>query len=97
MADLNNQLTDTATRTGLTIEQVAGLKLAAEGSGVQFASLEKQLNQLPKVMLEVSNGGGRAAAAFERMGIDVRDAATGGLRPASEVLPEVFEGLNRLP
>ena len=97
MADLNNQLTDTATRTGLTIEQVAGLKLAAEGSGVQFASLEKQLNQLPKVMLEVANGGGRAAAAFERMGIDVRDAATGGLRPASEVLPEVFEGLNRLP
>jgi hypothetical protein len=97
MADLNNQLTDTATRTGLTIEQVAGLKLAAEGSGVQFASLEKQLNQLPKVMLEVANGGGRASAAFERMGIDVRDAATGGLRPASEVLPEIFEGLNRLP
>lgn len=97
MADLNNQLTDTATRTGLTIEQVAGLKLAAEGSGVQFGSLEKQLNQLPKVMLDVARGSGAAAATFKAMGIDVRDAATGGLRPASEVLPEIFEGLNRLP
>jgi hypothetical protein len=33
MADLNNQLTDTATRTGLTIEQVAGLKLGGGGVG----------------------------------------------------------------
>ena len=39
LADAQNLLTDTATRTGLTTETLAGLKLAAEGSGLQKPSV----------------------------------------------------------
>ena len=97
MADLNNQLTDTATVSTLAVEQIAGIKLAAEGSGVAFASVEKGLRALPKVMNDAANGTGAAAGAFDDLGISVRDASTGGLRDASEVLPEIFEALNGLP
>ena len=97
VADLNNQLTDASTRTGLTVNQLAGLKLAAEGSGVAFTTIERGLNRLPQAMNEASRGSGTAAAAFEKMGVDVRDASTGGLRDAADVLPEIFAGLNKLP
>jgi|GEM_PF-2090782 hypothetical protein len=97
MADLNNELTDAATRTGLTIDQLAGLRLAAEGSGLTFAALEKGLNNLPKAMNDAAKGTGTARDAFAKMNIDVRNLATGGLRDTSEVLPEIIAGLNKLP
>ena len=97
MADLNNQLTDTATVSTLAVEQIAGIKLAAEGSGVAFAQVEKGLRALPKAMNDAADGTGAAADAFDDLGVSVRDASTGGLRDASELLPEIFAGLNALP
>ena len=97
MADLNNQLTDTATVSTLAVDQIAGIKLAAEGSGVAFAKVEKGLRALPKAMNDAAKGTGTAADAFEKLGIDVTDATTGGLRSAEELLPEIFAGLNALP
>jgi Holliday junction resolvasome RuvABC DNA-binding subunit len=48
MADLNNQLTDTATRTGLTIEQVAGLKLARRGRASSSPALRSSSTNCPR-------------------------------------------------
>ena len=96
MADLNNQLTDAATRTNLTIDQLAGLRLAAEGSGVAFGTLERGLNNLPKAMNDAGRGTGTAALAFKAMDVSVRDAATGGLKSAADILPEIFAGLNAM-
>lgn len=96
MADLNNELTDTATRTGLLVEQVAGLRLAGQGSGVEFAKLENGLNRLPKAMTDAAKGTGAAAGAFERLGVAVEDADTGALRPASEVFADVTSALGSM-
>ncbi len=96
MADLNNELTDTATRTGLLVEQVAGLRLAGQGSGVEFAKLENGLNRLPKAMADAAKGTGSAADAFKRLGIEVQDADTGALRDASDVFAEITTELGSM-
>ena len=40
LADLTNQLTDASAKTGIAVDTLAGLRLAAEGSGLSFENLE---------------------------------------------------------
>lgn len=94
MADLNNELTDTATRTGLLVEQVAGLRLAGEGAGVPFAKLESGLNKLPKAMSDAARGSKTAADAFARLGVEIEN--DDGLRDASEVFAEATFALGAM-
>ena len=92
LADSRNELIDTATKTGLTTETIAGLRLAAEGSGLQLANLATGLVQLPKRMDDVARGTGEAKIAFEQLGISVLDA-NGDLRSSDAVLKESLESL----
>ena len=87
LADAQNQLADTSTRTGLAVDTLAGLKLAAEGSGLQFESLSVGLTQLPKRMSDMARGTGEAKVAFEALGISVLNAE-GEMRSADDVLKE---------
>lgn len=87
LADSKNELIDTATRTGLTTQTIAGLRLAAEGSGLQLSALATGLQQLPKRMSDFARGTGEAKIAFEQLGVSVTNA-DGSLRSADSVLKE---------
>lgn len=87
LADSRNELIDTSTRTGLATSTIAGLRLAAEGSGMQFTSLAAGLQQLPKRMSDMANGTGEAKKAFEALGVSVLNSS-GELRSADDVLKE---------
>jgi hypothetical protein len=91
-ADLQNELADASARTGVAVETLAGLRLAAEGSGLEFRALEAGLNRLPKAMADAARGTGAAAQAFETLGVDVQDAS-GALRDSDVVLQDTFEAL----
>ena len=91
-ADLQNELADASARTGVAVETLAGLRLAAEGSGLEFRALEAGLNRLPKAMADAARGTGAAAQAFETLGVDVHDAS-GALRDSDDVLRDTFEAL----
>lgn len=95
VVDARNELIDTSTRTGLTAETIAGLKLAAEGSGLQLANLATGLQQLPKRMADVARGTGEAKVAFEQLGISVVNA-DGSLRSADDVLRESLNALQNV-
>ena len=73
MADLNNQLTDASTRSGLAIDTLAGLKLAAEGSGLAFESLERGLNRFPQAIQAARDGSKPIVETFEQLGITIDD------------------------
>ena len=73
MADLNNQLTDASTRSGLAIDTLAGLKLAAEGSGLGFESLERGLNRFPQAIQAARDGSKPIVETFEQLGITIDD------------------------
>jgi len=92
LTDSRNELADTATKTGLTTATIAGLRLAAEGSGLELANLATGLVQLPKRMDDVARGTGEAKIAFEQLGISVLDA-NGDLRSSDAVLKESLESL----
>lgn len=96
LADSANLLADTATRTGVAVDTLAGLRLAAEGSGLQMATLASGLQQFPKRMNDMANGIGEAKRAFEFLDISVTKT-DGSLRSADEVLRETMKKLAKVP
>ena len=93
LADARNELIDTATRTGLATKTIAGLKLAAEGSGQQLNALAAGLGQFPKRMADAARGTGEALVAFEKLGISVLDA-NDNMKSADQVIREVSAAIN---
>lgn len=93
--DYVNQLNDAETRTGIAAETLNGLKLAAEGAGLEFGALEAGLNQWPKRMADASRGTGEALVAFEQLGVKVTDA-NGSLRDSDEVFREMITRLGEV-
>jgi hypothetical protein len=73
MADLNNQLTDASTRSGLAIDTLAGLRLAAEGSGLAFENLERGLDRFPAAIKAARDGSKSVMAAFDSLGVTLDD------------------------
>jgi len=96
LADSRNELSDTATRTGITAETLAGLRLAAEGSGLSLGNLSGSLALFPKRMRDMQAGIGESKRAFEELGVSVVNA-DGSLRDADTVLKEALSAISQLP
>lgn len=79
-------------QTGVTVEQLSGLKNVAALSGVSMERVGGVLTTLSRSMFEVASGTGRAREAFLTLGINVKDA-TGHMRPSTEVLQELAQKL----
>lgn len=92
MADLANELTDASTKTGIATDQLAGLRLAAEGSGLAFTALEPGLIKFNASIADAAQGTGPAAEAFERLGISATNT-DGSLRDANSVFKDATEAL----
>jgi hypothetical protein len=50
MADLTNELVDASAKSGIAVDTLAGLRLAAEGSGLAFGNLEGGLIKFQSAM-----------------------------------------------
>ena len=98
LADLSNQIVDSSTKTGIATETLAGLRLAAEGSGLAFENLEAGLNKLPSQMLKVQQGSKGISKTFDRLGVSVEESKNGmlQLRDADAVLKDLFVSLNNV-
>ena len=98
IADLSNQLVDASTKTGVAVETLAGLRLAAEGAGLSFEELETGLVKLPSQMLKVQQGSKGISKVFDRLGVSVEETRDGmlQLRDADEVLKDLFVSLNNV-
>jgi hypothetical protein len=94
-ADLTNELVDASTKTGIAVDTLAGLRLAAEGSGLGFASLEGGLIKFQSSMLDASKGSKDLSDTFKRLGVDVKDS-NGQLRDADTVFNEAVTSLGQM-
>lgn len=92
MADTQNELSDMSARTGVSTKTLAGLKLAAEGSGQSLEQVSKALKPLVLRMGQVTQGSKTAIDGFKAVGVEVVDAE-GKLRSADDVLVEVTKSL----
>ena len=98
IADLSNQLVDASTKTGVAVDTLAGLRLAAEGSGLSFENLEVGLIKLPTLMMDASKGVKKAEEAFQDLEVEVSEFRDGvkQLRSADDVLKDVFNSLSKI-
>jgi hypothetical protein len=74
---------------GIPVEELSGLKHAADLSGVSIEALGKSVAKLSRTMLEAAaNPASEAAKSFQALGISVKNA-DGSLKSSSTVLTEV--------
>tara|TARA_R100001443_G_scaffold52991_2_gene64729 strand:+ start:2019 stop:4190 length:2172 start_codon:yes stop_codon:yes gene_type:complete len=95
VADLTNELVDASTKTGIAVDTLAGLRLAAEGSGLSFANLEGGLIKFQSSMLDASRGSKDLSETFKRLGVDVKDS-NGQLRDADSVFNDAVSSLGQM-
>ena len=94
-ADLTNELVDASTKTGIAVDTLAGLRLAAEGSGLAFGNLEGGLIKFQGSMDAANKGSKLTADAFAELGVNVADAG-GNLRDADDVFNESVKALGQI-
>ena len=95
LADNINEIVDASTRSGIAADKLAGLKLAAEGSGKSFSELTRGLDQLNVKMLDAQKGTGKSASAFNTLGVNVTNSK-GNLRSANAVFSDVIASLKNI-
>ena len=90
------QVKDAELRTGLTAKEVGQFSFAAKAMGQDISIVERLMRGLSQAADDNSREGEKARATLQRMGIDLHTAA-GEMKPTSDILIEISEGLNRLP
>ena len=95
VADLRNDIADASTRSGIATDTLQGLRLAAEGAGLQFSALTSGLDQFGRRVSDAARGGNATAEAFAELGVSVTDA-NGDIRDGDAVLRETLAALNAM-
>jgi hypothetical protein len=98
IADMSNQLVDASAKTGVNVDTLNGLRLAAEGAGLSFEDLEPGLIALPQLMNRAADGSKSAQEAFEKLGVQTTETVDGfqKLRSADDVLKDIFHSLQQV-
>jgi len=95
VADLRNDIADASTRSGIATDTLQGLRLAAEGAGLQFSALTSGLDQFGRRVSDAAKGGNATAEAFAELGVSVTDA-NGDIRDGDAVLRDTLAALNAM-
>ena len=96
LGEYGTRVKDAELRTGLTAKEVGQFGFAAKAVGQDISVVERLMRGLSQAADENSREGEKARATLQRMGVDLHTAA-GELKPTSEILIEISEGLNKLP
>jgi len=93
--DAADQLSKTSTIVGVAIDDLSGLKHAAELSGVEFSELEADLIKFNKTTASAFEGVGKGAEAYEALGISVKNT-DGTLKNNYQLIQEISEQFQQM-
>lgn len=93
--ELGAAVGDLADKTGTSIEEIQKLGYAAQVNGLSTEFMANTLAHLSVSLAAAGHGSTEQAQAFERAGIKIRDAE-GKIRPASEVLNDIADHIQKL-
>lgn len=88
--DAADHLNDLSKTTGITVEVLGGIGLAARQSGLDLDSVAAGTGKLNKSLAEAASGNDKAGEAFKKLGIDVKDSI-GQTKSADTVLIELAD------
>ena len=94
-ADLTNEMVDASTKTGIAVDTLAGLRLALEGSGLEFSAMESGLIRFQSSIVNAGRGSKILADNFKSLGVDVKDS-NGQIRDADSVFTDVVKSLGQM-
>lgn len=90
-----DELGKAATRTGVSVEALSSLEVAARQGGTSFSALEKGLARLSRNAVDASDGLGEASRGFDRLGISVTDS-NGELKDTDTLYAEIATELSMM-
>lgn len=96
-AEAADELGDMSKKTGLSTEQLQIYRYTADMCGTSLETVTGAQAKLVKSMSSAKKGTGETAAAFERLGVKVRDDVTGEMRSADDVFMDVIDALGEIP
>lgn len=85
-----------ADQVGLTTDEYQSFRFAATQVGVSQEEADTAIARLTRTIGEAADGNQKAAGAFEKLGIGIRDV-NGEIRPTGEILRDVADAIERLP
>lgn len=85
-----DQLDDLAEKSGIAVEALSGLRFAGEVVGTSFDDLATGTSKLAKNMAAAAGGSKEAQAAFEAIGVSVKNT-DGTIRSTDQVLLDVAD------
>lgn len=94
-ADLTNEMVDASTKTGIAVDTLAGLRLALEGSGLEFSNMESGLIKFQSSIVNAGRGSKILSDNFKKLGVDVKDS-NGNIRDADSVFNDVVKSLGTM-
>lgn len=90
------EITTFASITGQSAQQVQQMQYASEKLGVSYDRVRDSLKEITNKMQEAENGSEDTAAAFKKLGVELRDSASGELRDAQDVFLDVIDALGEV-
>lgn len=95
-ADYGDELWKTSQKTGIAVETLSGLKLAADKSDLSLQGLAMGMARLARLVVEANQGGKEQAAILERIGVTATDT-TGKMKPMDALMGEVADKFKDMP
>ena len=95
IADSVNEIVDASTRSGIATDTLAGLRLAAEGSGKSFSDLERGLDNFNKKIVDANKDTSASAKEFAALGVSIKNT-NGDLKSSNEIFNETIQRLSRV-
>jgi hypothetical protein len=87
---------NTAEQLGITTDQLQDFRLGASKAGVELNQADAALDKFVQTTGKAASGNRAAVDSFKAIGVEIADA-NGNLKPFSTLLPEVFDGIAKLP
>jgi hypothetical protein len=87
---------NTAEQLGITTDQLQDFRLGASKAGVEVNQADAALDKFVQTTGKAASGNRAAVDSFKAIGVEIADA-NGNLKPFSTLLPEVFDGIAKLP
>lgn len=85
-----------AQKIGIPVEELSGLRHAADLAGVSFGTLQTGVRRFSQNIADAARGVGEGKVAFEALGIEVKNA-DGTLKTASALIDEVANRFAAMP
>jgi hypothetical protein len=93
--ELGASFQDMSNRTELSVESLAKWKFIAEQNGASLDDFERSFRKLRQTMADAISGDAAALKIFETLGVDAKDAATGGMRDLETVMLEIGQAVRQ--